>query len=660
MIVSQIVILFILLLLAAGVTWFFYSPRKEKWLFALRTFSLFFVLLFLWDPVFYVRHKQEIKPVLYVLTDRTVSVKDYDSLLSRVRADLTGDKDLASRFEVREFYFDSILHRQAGDYAGVTDIAAALRRLREEKTKENAAVVLLTDGRSTRGRDYRFVIGPADRLRVFPVTIGDTSRYPNVKIDRVDYNQRVGLDNEFIIQPYVAYENPREPVKTKILVRQGKRILFEQSLELDKNHAYRKLRIRLKAKSPGWQMFTVEILPFKTEKKKEDNRKRLSVNVVEQSARILILTGKIHPDAGVIRRVLSRIKTYKITLDSLIDPKEKFDLIIAVQPGRKQSEILAKRKEAVWYITGPFTDWVALNRWNGLFTKQVSFSGLTEQYLPVFNPGFDLFKLPEFNAEQYPALKDLYGEVQLKYPANVLFYAQIKNVKTNQPLTVYLPDRYTAATFGSGLWRWYLWEKKSGKTEIFTEKLIEKTVMYLLRKPQRDLLILKYKNRYSSVEPVKIQMQAYNTLWEENRKAKLYLRWTDSTGKSHQAKIYYNSPYFEAKLPVLKPGKYTFTVQYADYRIVKKGMFTVLPPAQEKPEGVAMDKLNELARYTGGKLYSAGQMEALKTYLKQAPEFKTKIRLVKEKKHLTDRYVWLLLAVFLLSAEWFYRKYRGI
>ncbi len=652
----------ILFLIAALISAFLYHPRKSPGLFILRTFAVWFFLLFIWNPSFKHQTKKHILPQLFLVADHSLSMKKDSVTIEKWIKDFLENNDLKKKFNLQVFYADTSLHEEKPrQWTPQTDLARVLEEVKDKKhTNQKVAVVLLTDGRSTRGKDFRYVLSPADRLKVFPVVPGDTNVYPDLFIERVDFNKTVNKDNFFPVRIHLGIKNSRKPVLTRLEVLSGSQTLFAKNIRLTPAKPFMTLSRYFRETRPGFKKYSIRLRPVEGEKNLKNNRKTIQFEVADHKAEILLLTGKIHPDAGLFRRILSRNESYHLQTAKKFTGRGKYNLVIVFQPTAQTLGFLENYKGPVFWITGKFTDWNALNKRQSYFKKHLSVHA-REQFFPVPNPAFHLFEIPAVPVRIMPPLEDVFGEVELLRPAEVPYFARIKNVTTSQPLAAVFPEERQAAIFGDGLWRWYLYEKKyQGDTKHITG-WIEKTVRFLLNRPGKNLLRLEYKNRYDLQRPVEIRIRAFNPAGEFNRQARLSFVLKGPGKKKQKIPLFFRDGYFVARPGNLTEGTYTFSVYYPAYKLSRTGRFEVYKP---EPEAVSLpadvSKLRTLADETGGKLYAPDKGQELIASLMKSKDFPVIFEVQEKQSPLTDRWWWLLAAVLLLAVEWFYRKSRGL
>ncbi len=656
---ENMLIFFLLAAAASGGALLLYRPGQNPLLYFLRAAALFFLLLFVWNPVFYENREKEIKPRLFLLVDASKSMENYFALADSLKNEILHDEKIRRKFDIQTFYFTGELKSRKPDTPGSsTDIGRALKQTETffDNNRKNA-VVIFTDGVHTKGKNYTNLITSPD-VRIYPVVTGDTLRYVNLKIERVDYNDVVAKDNYFYIKAVLSAENTDKEIRTRFRITRNNKILHSENVIFSPGRNFYKTEIKLQASTPGIQRYRLYLQPVEGEKNIDDNSKTLRIEVTEKKASVLILTGKIHPDAGLFKRILSRNKSYSVKVKKEWPENENYDLIIAVQPQTRQIERLVKSNIPVIWLTGKHTDWNTLNARNGLFERKTS-TNLYEQYFAYENPDFRLFELEKLPENILPPLTDYFGNIVLKQEAEIPYYSQIKSQKTGMPLWVIFPRNKQAAVFGQGLWRWYVYESRYDK-QNHIEDLIKKTAEFLLSKSGTRQLQLAYKKAYSETEPLQIRIFAYNIMMQPDPNAHISVTLKSPGKKTKKIPVFYEEPFFTADLGQLPPGNYRFNVTYHNYNITKSGYFEVKPVIPEKARTANLDQLRLLAENTKGKLFTPGRIDALKKLLTQSGEFKIFLRQYKTRSPLTQRAVWLFLFVLSISAEWFYRKYRGM
>ena len=650
-----------LILLAMMLAAWIYPPRRRPLLFLLRTLSLFFVFLFLWNPRFVHRKSRRIRPVLTFIQDVSASQKPYIHRSDSLANAWTNDKDLKKHFDIRRVYFAAGLYNRKPDsLPWQTAISQSLSSLHESHSSGNReAWILLTDGIQTAGKDYTYIARFWKNLRIYPVLLGDTTRFPDLSIEHTEYNRETGKGNFFPVNISFRYQGKKVPVETEVVISEKGHVLRREKLRFNSQRRYIKKHWSFQAKNPGWHTYKIILRPLDGEKNITNNTAYLRFRVIDRRANILILYGGLHPDAGALRRILETEKNYHITIHRNIPTGKTYDLIVAIQPTARQVEQIRQAGRPVWWITGIATEWKGLNTKAGWFQKRLSVS-TPVNYIPEPAENFHLFQLPEPPAFPLPPLRDVYGNLTMETGTEVLWYGHLEGDTARVPLWVIYPTRYEAATFGQGLWRWYVQEKKNTSSVRYLREAVLRTAAFLMHKPHRGLLQVEHQRHYDAGTQAVILIRALNTLYEPRPDAHLVFRLHTPDGHHRTIPLFYENGVFKAYLDTLGPGFYRYEVHYRDYDLHRYGGFQVDSlPAEFRLRLAATSSLQQLARSTDGKLFFPDSTDNLRHLLLNDPFFKTRLKEQTRRIPLTDHSLWLWLAVLMLVLEWIYRKYRG-
>ncbi|MBT8296224.1 MAG: hypothetical protein KJO51_07395, partial [Gramella sp.] len=124
--------------------------------------------------------------------------------LRNLSASLAGNSQIQKNFNVNSLYFGEkvSLEDSLNFHAEQTDIYAALSETEDLFTNKRSAIVLLSDGNQSLGRDFRyFKMGSGKEI--LPVIIGDTARYRDLSIGRINVNRYAFLNNKFPVEVFV-------------------------------------------------------------------------------------------------------------------------------------------------------------------------------------------------------------------------------------------------------------------------------------------------------------------------------------------------------------------------------------------------------------------------------------------------------------------------
>jgi hypothetical protein len=245
-----------------------------------------------------------------------------------------------------------------------------------------------------------------------------------------------------------------------------------------------------------------------------------------------------------------------------------------------------------------------------------------------------------------------------------LLYQRIGSVTTDRPLLFSWEDenKKIAALVGEGFWRWRLSEfADNGNTEIFDE-LFSKLIQYLsTQDDKRKFRSFPLQNEFSEAEPVVIESQVYNELFELVYGNTIQLELHDEQGRITNYSYTTSPGGSRYRIGGLKEGVYRFraSTKLNDKMEEVNGQFLVKSQNLEAQNLTAdFSLLRKLSLETDGKFYHADQLSVLASDLE-----KTKAASLIHSDETFNQLInlkWVFfLLLILISAEWFLRKYMG-
>jgi len=220
----------------------------------------------------------------------------------------------------------------------------------------------------------------------------------------------------------------------------------------------------------------------------------------------------------------------------------------------------------------------------------------------------------------------------------------------------------SAFLLGENLWKWRLQShidnQSFGKFGVFVDKIIQ----YLASNNSKKSLVVSHENFYNSGEAIEISAQYFNKNYEFDEKARLTISVTNT--KTKQVKNYdllKGNNSFKVNLDGLSAGTYNFSVKELNSNTIYNSHFEILDFDIEKQfVNPDVEKLNQLALQTHGKVHYPDQVDSLIKSLLENENYKAVQKLIVTKTPLID-WVWLLVLIAVsLSSEWFIRKYNGM
>ncbi|WP_418498567.1 VWA domain-containing protein [Flagellimonas sp.] len=662
-------------IIALGVVFFQYyyrNPRKGPLkiiLAALRFIALFCGLLLLINPKFVDNDYYLEKANLILMVDHSTSMKEAttERNLSEVLDKIKGNPQLQDRFSIHGFGFgnavaqtDSIVFNQRN-----TDISNALSTTNELFLNGANAVVLITDGNQTLGRDYEY-LNLGGNLSVNPVVVGDTTQYEDISVGLINTNTYAFLKNKFPVETTIRYQGSAAVSKTVTISINGNRV-HQQRVELDALKNSQTLNTLVEAQSVGIKTIKVEVGTLENEKNTTNNVKEAAIEVIDEKTNVVIVSDMLHPDIGALKKSIEANEQRSVSITKptgTAQELEEADILILYQPNRnfrQLYELLQNSKANYFTITGSKTDWNFLNGAQQSFSVENSQS---EEILPILNNAFGIFGLGDFNVDDFPPLVGNLGDIELKKSGETIMYQQIRGVHLDKPLFSILTEgkQREAVLFGENMWRWRAQTYRNDQSFQKFDDFMGTLMVYLTSNDQRSRLDVDYALVFENASMAKIRASYFDEgyQFDPNARISIQIVGTDN-GFNRESPMLLKSTYYEVDLGDLASGEYRFTVSVEGENHKRSGSFRILDFDPEKQLTSAdHKKLGRLAEKTNGKLYYTDNVEALVSDLSSSEQYLPVQKSRKNVVSLIDFRILLGLMVLVLAVEWFIRKYNGL
>ncbi len=672
---SNTVLLLLLSLLIAGAASYFnyYYKAKSKskttlLLAFLRFFTIFGVLLLLINPIISKKTFEIIKTPLALAVDNSSSITDLKAaeITNEVYNKLASNADLKEKFDIQSYKFDSEFESgETFDFKGKqTNIDAVAKSLKSINKNLNYPTVLISDGNQTSGEDY--VFGFDGGGKVYPLVVGDTTTYLDLKVAQVNVNKYAFHKNKFPVEVFLNYAGTKS-VNATFSIVQGNTTLSKETVNFSPSKKSQVINVLLPADKVGVELFTAKITSTESEKNTYNNAKKFAVEVIDQKTEVALISSINHPDLGALKRSIESNASRKVTIIKPKDLKElnKYNVLVLYQPTSEFKAIFeanAKLRINTWIVTGVSTDFNFLNQQQkGLSFKM---SNQKEDYLATYNAQFNMFALDNIGFESFPPLENGFGSISTNQNVSILLSSRIRNVPTEAPLLAFSDNQglRSAYLLGENIWKWraksYVDKKSFESFDLF----IDKTIQFLASNDSKKSLVVSHERFYNTGDAIEIMAQYFNKNYELDEKARLTIALTNTATK--QIKKYdllRSSNAFNANLDGLAPGHYNFVVKELNSNASYASGFEVLDFDIEKQfVNPDLTKLKQLATQTQGAVYVPNQVDALIKALLDNKDYKAIEKAIVKKTPMID-WMWLLVLIAIsLTAEWFIRKYNGM
>lgn len=658
-------------LLVVFFRYYYKNKRKGKLpalLSILRFLSIFGLLVLCINPKFKKKEFTLAKTNLVLLVDNSASIKDLkgENVVKSVLTTIEVDNAVQNRFTIDKYGFDTSLNEldtlvftKKG-----TDIGGALQTVTDIYKTENTIVLLLSDGNQTLGTDYEF-FGSNTNLPIYTVVVGDTTKHEDVSIGPVNINKYAFLGNKYPVEAFLSYEG-ENTINTTVSIANNGRKVYSERITFSKDDNTKSITTLLEAKNVGRQNLNISISQLPAEQNTTNNRRNISIEVVDEKTNVAIVSTLMHPDIGALKRAIESNEQREV---SVINPKsstetwKSIDLFILYQPNPSFESIykyIAREKASTLSIIGKNVNRNFLNTIQDGFVITGNYP--VQETFPVVNTAFSKFDVSEFNTADFPPLQNGVGTIETK--GETLLGMRIMGVDLNAPLLTVIDDkdRKEVILFGEDIWKWRMQSYKNQQDFKNFDDFVGRLLRYLTTSKSKSRFELDYasvfEGSYNAIIKAKLFDEAL--VFDSNANINLTLIAVNSDVKKIIPMILDGSNY-KADLSDFAPGKYNFTAKVEGQGLAKAGSFEILDFDIEKQFLHSNHlKLKRLSDNTGGQFYYPSDIEELKEHLLDSNQYlpvqKSKEKVVP----LIDFKILLGLIIFTFSLEWIIRKYNGL
>ncbi|MFB9080496.1 hypothetical protein ACFFLS_20390 [Flavobacterium procerum] len=671
---NSILLVLLSLVIAGGLSYFqYFFKAKNKsnliWFLAfLRFLAIFGLLVLLINPVISKSSLEITKTPLAIAVDNSSSIiaLKSDKKAVELYQKLVSNPALKEKFEIQSYQFDADFRiSDKFDFKGnQTNLDEVAKNLKNINKNLIFPTVIITDGNQTTGNDYVYRFDPANK--VYPLVVGDTTTFFDLKINQLNVNKYAFHKNKFPVEVFLQYAGTKT-VNADFIISQGNSVVAKEKITFSPSKKTASLNILLPADKVGLQIFRANISSSAKEKNSYNNIKNFAVEIIDQKSTIAIVSSINHPDIAALKRSIEVNAQRKVILvkPNEINQLQDASVLVLYQPNAAFKAIFENNKAAgrnTFIITGNNTDFNFLNQQqNNLVFKM---SNQREDFLCDFKSDFNLFAIENIGFENFPPLQNPFGTITTNGNVSVLLSSKIRNVSTNAPMLAFVENqgKRTAFLLGENSWKWRLQSHIDNQSFEKYDVFVDKIIQFLTTSTSKKSLVVTHESFYNSGEEIIINAQYFNKNYEFDEKARLTISVTNaSTKQNKNYDLLKGNNSFSANLEGLPAGKYNFTVKELNSNTSYSSHFEILDFDIEKQfVNPDVSKLKQLALQTNGKAFFENQADDLINTLLENKEYKSIEKNVSTKTPIID-WVWLLILIAtLLTIEWFVRKYNGL
>ncbi len=643
----------------------------------LRFLSVFFIAVFLLSIVFkYLRVKIE-PPVILFVQDNSASLKNVvdKQYLSNISVMLD---DLEDDYQVQKLSFgEKLKDSLVFDFTDKeTDFSAMFDEIKKKFTGYNiSALIIASDGIYNRGLNPEYSIKNFN-YPVYTIALGDSARKKDIYIQDVFSNPIAFAGDEFPIELRIAGTGFNNQ-KTSLKVYSEGKLLVDKPININSDDFFLKTTIYINAEGKGLQNYKIVLSALVGEYTKANNIRNIAVDIINDKKKVLILAEAPHPDIAALRKALQsnkNILTDYYTIDRFNKQITDYQLIILYQLPNVHTiqNLILKIKNAkipVLFVLGSQTDIAKLNNLNtGI--KILKNNKLNDYVIPSFNKQFNLFETSEIaqsDFDNFPPLIVPFGDYILDAPADILFYQNIKGVKTDKPLLFIFSggqNGFVRSGFicGENIWRWRIEDYLEHKNQQRFDALINRLVHYLSLELKKERFRIMTKRIIKENEAVVIHADYYNKSYELNNQPGVTLDISNSKQEHFKYIFSRSGNSYVVNAGQLAVGKYFFRAELIDgtEKFLKTGEFLIMPVNIELINTQAnYAMMYRIAKETGAEMFSQDSISKLPDAIKANKNIKAVSFTTTNLVNLIELRWLFFVIVALLSGEWFFRKFWG-
>jgi len=225
-------------------------------------------------------------PVI-VDNSESISVLKQDSLAKMLSQKIAENSQLKDKYDVQLYSFDDDFYSgKPLDFKGKqSNIHKVAQNLKQLYRNQSFPVVLLSDGNQTVGNDY--VYSFQQNNTVYPLVLGDTTSFLDLKINQLNVNKYAFLKNKFPVEVFLQY-NGNKAINANFSIQQGNSTVFKQTVSFSGNKKSQEISVLLNADRVGVQTFKAVISSSESEKTKSNNVRNFAVKLIQQSYKMCL------------------------------------------------------------------------------------------------------------------------------------------------------------------------------------------------------------------------------------------------------------------------------------------------------------------------------------------------------------------------------------
>lgn len=610
-----------------------YGKMLTVLLFSLRAIVVAIVVMLFINPYIKQKTAKIENPIIVFAKDNSESMTEYPTSVDSVM------HILEKNYDVEYYGF--------GDQ--YTNISSALSTISRQYYKKNVgAVVLISDGIVNQGVNPELNV-ESYPFPIYSVTLGDTVSYPSMTINDVKYNKTVPANMLFPLRVTANALNYKGE-SMNVIVKIDSNEVENVTVPVTSNRFSKTLDFNIDSGEEGTKQVDIIV---------GDKTRRIFVTVTDKKYRILCLACAPHPDIAAIKSALDDHFEFDVIFDDNVaansDLPLRYDLLImhniAIKSAVPSLSIIGSNFDAF----NESQDIVKITR--GAVNTNLDVTGRFNNVFGLFTISSDI----KNELKSYPPLSLPHCEISFNGRHDDALLMNIMDLETPNPLLAFSTDSDSnkhAFIFGTGCWRWKLYEYFHHKNNDGFNEIISKTVKYILTEKDKELTV-NHKDSYLNTESITISAELRNPSRELINEPDLHIM----INNSYDYMFSKGENNYHLNIGMLPEGIYKYRAHTSfggvDYNAT--GTFTVESLGVEAQDLTAnIERMRSLASQTGGKHYYITDIQQITYDLKHD----SRITSISREETRYDDLInlkWLFFSILgLITIEWLLRKIFGI
>ncbi|MEE2931166.1 MAG: hypothetical protein VX370_01400 [Bacteroidota bacterium] len=599
------------------------------------------------------------KPIVVIAQDVSASIEKYaihDELF-----DLQHELE-ENGFEVFSYNFaNQVKEGIISEYIGnVTNYSNLIDRVNSKFINRNVAgIVLASDGLYNTGTN------PLYKNSYFPfyvLALGDTVTRRDVAISKVLNNDFVIQGNTFPVEISLSsFKCINENISIK-LFHQNK-LQEKRDIYINEDNKLSKVNFQIKSHDIGMQKYSIKISNLKDEITYKNNEADFYIEVIDESTKVLLLLGNVHPDVSAFKSSIEKNINYDIDAVHIDDFDHNFSPYQLVVLSGLHSVDVDKLKDfdipTLVFSRGDIMNYKSL-------FPSVSFSSESDQkqgYISK-NPIFSRFSFSDNTQQLFnlaPPLNIYSNRLNILSNENVISSYQEEGSGIDYPVIFLdeLESKKTIAVLAEGFWRIKLYDYKINQNNYAFDEFFNKITKLLILSRSKSRFRVESPKKLLEHEDLLFKAEIYDEIYEPVSNEKIDLEIKTEDGEVFTFVFSEDKERYFLNLGVFEPGNYYWKARIRDSDLIKTGGFVI---AKSELEYVSIEAnhivLHQLSRMLEGGFFFKDQIRGLIDVLQLNS---STILHNREKKHGIIDIPWILVILLsFVGFEWVVRRYNGL